>query len=122
MGWAAKLASVAVDELLHVRIVDIVLGHDGGAGTDQRRHRLAVDHGVGGHDAVIADLRRVLGDGKVDQAGLEVVDDPRRRVERDDPDGTRLAKRLDAVGGPGWRSGSPTGRPVSASHTRATLS
>jgi hypothetical protein len=49
---------------------------DGEAGADgDRRHGLAGEVGIGGDDAVIADLGRVLGDGDVDQAVLDVVDD-----------------------------------------------
>ena len=60
--------------------------HHREAGADLGRDRLAGQRGEGGDHAEIADLGRVLGDRQVDQAGLEVVDDPLRRVERDDPD------------------------------------
>ena len=73
--------------------------HHREAGADRGRDRMAGQVGVGGHDAEIADLGRVLGDRQVDEAGVEVVDDRGRRVEGDDLDLAGLAGLLDAVAG-----------------------
>ena len=54
---------------------------------------------IGRNYAVIADLGRMLRDGSLDQARLDVVDDRGRSVEGDDLDLAGLATLLNAVGG-----------------------
>src|SRR5271156_3656853 len=70
-----------IEEPRNVGIADIVFGHDGEAGADRRRDRVAREVGVSCDEAKVADLSRMLGDCELEGAVLQQSDDRLGRVE-----------------------------------------
>src|SRR6476661_2754023 len=86
-----------VEVLLHFRVVEVVLGHDRITGRDGllRRCLLGLQVVDRHHDALVADVVRVLADQEVDDTLAEVLDLLRTGIEADNLDLTRLVSLLD---------------------------
>src|SRR5215203_739326 len=97
-GGSGAVSGSAGRLVERVLVVGEVVLRDGGeAGADRGLGRLALDRGDGLLHAELADLRRLLGDQRLDDAVLEVLHLLRAGVEADDLDRVELARLAQAA-------------------------